>query len=155
MLEVLLPFDGSPAALHAVRCVARDRGLAAMRVRLVNVQRVIVDAEMRHAQRSLVRFHRNRGEALLHPARAILEGFGVEHRVEVVFGPVVQAIVRAAEERGCDLVVMGTRNRPPWLELLTRSVSRRVAALTRVPVVRIALPRGSARRLPRVAQASA
>jgi nucleotide-binding universal stress UspA family protein len=65
----------------------------------------------------------------------MLEAHHVRYDAEVAFGPPVPVITRLAEERGCDLIVMGTRARHPLLEFFTRSVSARVRRTSRVPVM--------------------
>ena len=133
--RVLLPFDGSRASLHAVRHVARSlEGLDA-KVLLLNVQQVVVDAEMLYAARSIAHVHRQEGEALLRPAMAILERHGIRHEAEVAFGPPAAVIARLAEERHYALIVMGTRARNPIVEFFARSVAVRVRRKTRVPVM--------------------
>ena len=133
--KILLPFDGSPASLHAARHVARNlEGLDAS-VLLVNVQRVVIDAEMLHAARSIADLHRRDGEDVLRIGMSILEDHGVRHEAEISFGPPVPVIVRLAEERGCDLIVMGTRARHPIVEFLARSIASRVTRRSRVPVM--------------------
>jgi nucleotide-binding universal stress UspA family protein len=138
-LKVLLPFDGSAAALNAARYAARNlEGLEA-RVLLVNVQRVLVDAEMLHAARGIAQLHRLEGEEILRPACELLDSAGIAYDAEVAFGSPARVIVRMAEERGCDLIAIGKRGRHPLVEALTGSVSRRVAANATVPVMQIAL----------------
>jgi nucleotide-binding universal stress UspA family protein len=144
-MKILFPFDGSRASLHAARHVARNlEGLDAT-VLLVNVQRLLVDAEMLHAARSIANLHRHEAEQLLRDAMAIFDAHGIRYEAEVAFGPPVPVIVRMAEERGCDLVVMGTRARHPLLEFFTRSVTSRVRRNSRVPVM---LVRDEDRRTP-------
>ena len=141
-LKVLVPFDGSAAAHHALRYVARNlEGLEAS-VLLVNVQRVLVDAEMLHATRSIAQIHRAEAEAILRPACELLDSAGAQYEAEVAFGQPARAIARMAEERGCDLIVMGTRGRGGMLGALRRSTTERVADRTSVPVMRLPLPAG-------------
>lgn len=138
-LKVLLPFDGSAAARHGLRYVARNlEGLEA-RVLVVNVQRVLVDAEMLHATRSIAQIHRAEAEAILRPACELLAAAGVQFDAEVAFGQPARAIARMAEAHGCDLIVMGTRGRGGLLGALRRSVTERVANRATVPVMRIPL----------------
>ena len=133
--KVLLPSDGSPAALQAVRHVARNlEGLDA-KVLLLNVQRVYVDAEMLHLGRTILNLHHDEGEAVLRPSAEILAASGIEYHAQVGFGPVAEMIVHTAEKAGCDAIVMGTRARHPLVELLTRSVPARVLRRSRIPVM--------------------
>jgi nucleotide-binding universal stress UspA family protein len=141
-LKVLLPFDGSAAALNALRYVGRNLAGLDARVLLANVQRVYIDAEMLHAAHSLAQLHRVEGEAILRSAGELLELAGVEYEAEVAFGHPMRAIARLAEERGCDLIVMGTRGRAGLLGALRPSMADRVADRASVAVMRIPLPAG-------------
>lgn len=147
---VLLPFDGSPAALEAVRHVARGSVAPGRKVLLVNVQSVYIDAEMVHAARPMIDFHRREGEAVLGPAIEILQAAAVDFDAEVVFGPPVPAIVRLARERGCELIVMGTRAPHPMAAIFTRSVASRVVRRSNVPVTLVHYEEGSRNPLPPV-----
>ena len=141
-LKVLLPFDGSAAAHHALRYIARNLGGLEARVLLANVQRVHVDAEMLHSARYLAELHRVEAEATLRPACELLESAGVQYDAEVAFGQPARVIARLAEAHGCDLIVMGTRGRGGLLGALRRSMTDRVADRAGVPVMRIPLSAG-------------
>ena len=133
-IKVLLPTDGSPAALQAVRHVARKLEGAPAKVLLLNVQQVYVDAELLHMGRPILEMHHADGEAALRESAEILAASGIEHHAQVGFGPVVDVIVHTAEKAKSDAIVMGTRARHPLVELVTRSVPARVLRSSRVPV---------------------
>jgi len=145
--KVLLPSDGSPAATHAARYAARNLQGRDASVLLLNVQPVYVDAEMLHMGRAIVEIHRNDGEAALREAAGILAAAGIEHRAEIAFGPVAQAIAHAAKHAGSDAIVMGTRARHPAVELFARSTPSRVLRHAEVPVMLVRYePKRSAER---------
>jgi nucleotide-binding universal stress UspA family protein len=50
-------------------------------------------------------------------------------------GPVAEAIVAIAEERGCDFVLMGSYRYAPWLESMIGGVLERVLRSGRLPVL--------------------
>jgi nucleotide-binding universal stress UspA family protein len=58
----------------------------------------------------------------------------MEGKVIVERGPVAQAIVKAASDRGCDLIVLGSKGRTELKDLLIGSVAQRVATLADMPV---------------------
>jgi universal stress protein A len=62
---------------------------------------------------------------------------GVTVTTEVRVGKPAQTIVEAVEERGCDLVVMGTHGRSGVAHLLIGSVAERVVRSARCPVLTV------------------
>jgi nucleotide-binding universal stress UspA family protein len=70
---------------------------------------------------------------------------GVEYRVEE--GDPAGEIVRAAQEVGCDLIVMGTHGRAGLDHLLTGSMAEQVIQTAPCPVMTVKLPRAQAGRV--------
>jgi nucleotide-binding universal stress UspA family protein len=68
-------------------------------------------------------------------ARAYLERHGLAADYVVGRGPVAEAIVAIAEERGCDFVLMGSYRYAPWLESMIGGVLERVLRSGRLPVL--------------------
>jgi nucleotide-binding universal stress UspA family protein len=73
--------------------------------------------------------------ATLADARAYLERHGLVADYVEGRGPVAEAIVATAEERGCDVVLMGSYRYAPWLETMIGGVLERVLRSGRVPVL--------------------
>ena len=67
-------------------------------------------------------------------ARVLLEA-GVDVEVEVLEGPPADAILRVADVRQCDLILMGSRGRGTLASLLLGSVSLRVLGHAHIPVM--------------------
>lgn len=111
-MKILLPVDGSAAALAAVRHALAlvQEGLRADFV-LVNVQEpaslyemvVVHDADVIEKLRS------DAGAELLAPAEALLEGAGLSYESEVAGGQPATLLVELLENYGCEAVVMGAR----------------------------------------------
>ena len=74
-------------------------------------------------------------EALLDTARAKLAERGVEAETVLGVGDPAEAIVQLAEERGADLIVVGTREPGTWERLLGHSVSAAVQRHARCDVL--------------------
>lgn len=68
-------------------------------------------------------------------AGAYLEGLGVRAELVSVSGPVADAIVRVAEERGCDVLFLGSHSRLRWLEEVLGGVLDEVIERTELPIV--------------------
>jgi nucleotide-binding universal stress UspA family protein len=68
-------------------------------------------------------------------ARAYLERHGLAADYVEGRGPVAEAIVAIAEERGCDFVLMGSYRYAPWLESMIGGVLERVLRSGRLPVL--------------------
>jgi len=68
-------------------------------------------------------------------ARSYLERHGLQADYVERRGPVAEAIVATAEERGCDLILMGSYRYAPWLESMLGGVLERVLRTARVPVL--------------------
>jgi hypothetical protein len=70
-------------------------------------------------------------------AVALATKAGVSFETRLVRGQVAQAIVKAADDRKCDLIVLGSKGRSALRDLLIGSVAQRVVALADVPVTLI------------------
>ncbi len=112
MMKILLPVDGSPDALAAVRYALRlvQGGLAAEMV-LVNVQVPASLYEVVTAQDAEVieQVRSSAGADLLAPAEALLQASGLSWESEVVGGYPSTMLTEVLENYGCDMVVMGAR----------------------------------------------
>jgi nucleotide-binding universal stress UspA family protein len=109
-MKILLPVDGSPAALAAVRHALRWReaGLNASFV-LINVQEPpsLYEVVVAHDAEVLSDVRRAAGADLLAPAEALLEAAGAEWESEVAGGEPANLLVELLENYGCDAVVVG------------------------------------------------
>ena len=140
MLKVLVPVDGSPNSLHAVRRVIsefpKNRG---MEVHLLNVQapfsKHIAQFTSRKNRDS---FHHDEAEKALRPIREALERSGVPHTVHIAVGSKAELIAETAQSLRCDHIVMSTARKNSLTRMLEASVTNRVLELTTVPVEVIA-----------------
>ena len=112
MLKILLPVDGSPAALAAVGHALglRREGLPAAFV-LVNVQEPASLYEMvvAHDADVIARMRSLAGAETLAPAEALLEHSGAAVETEVAGGSPAALLLELLENYQCDAVVMGAR----------------------------------------------
>ena len=136
MTKILLPTDGSPNSLNAVRHVVnRFVENSNLEVHLLHVRQPFsqhiarfVSAPQRAA------FHREKAELALAPARELLGRFGVPHTDHVELGPRAETITRVAERLGVSEIVMSTARKNSLTRLLEDSVSHRVIETASMPV---------------------
>ena len=111
-MKILLPVDGSPQALEAVRHAASLalQGLKASFV-LVNVQEPVSLYELMvvHDTEAIDRLRRAAGADLLAPAEALLEAAGLSYESEAAGGDPQHTLLELAEQYGCAAIVMGAR----------------------------------------------
>jgi nucleotide-binding universal stress UspA family protein len=134
--RVLVPVDGSPNCLCAVRHVIKQfMNNTPMEIHLLNVQRPF----SRHiaqfsSGRSRREFHRDRAERVLAPAKQMLDGYGIPCSVHAEVGDKVGVIAGTARRLHCDRIVMSTTRRYSLTRLAEDAVARSVVELTTIPV---------------------
>jgi YjbE family integral membrane protein len=136
MLKVLVPVDGSPNALRAVRhAIDEYRRHHELELHLLNVQ----PRFSRHISRFVGRqdleaWHRERADAALAPARDLLAQSDVPHHLHQAVGDRAREICRAAERLGVHHIVMGTARKNSITRMLEDSATNKVLEATPVPV---------------------
>ena len=138
-MKVLLATDGSKHALDAIESFV-DR-LAWFReppaVELVHVHLPIpVGRAVAWAGKEAVeRYYAEEADAALAPAKDLLARREIAFHAAKLVGEPGHEIVRHAEAAGCDLIVVGTRGHGAMANLVMGSVTTKVIALARVPVL--------------------
>jgi nucleotide-binding universal stress UspA family protein len=132
-VPLLLPFDGSPAALRAVELLAGYRGAASLAITALNVQArpVTIWPESMLDAREVEAALLEAGAEELRPALARLPG--AEGVVRLGFP--ADSIVREAPSLGAGLIVMGTRGHGALHGFPLGSVALRVAHGSPVPTL--------------------
>jgi YjbE family integral membrane protein len=138
--RVLLAVDSSEGALRAVRQLLSLRNDlregAALAVHLLNVQRPLSGDVTRFVPgQSVEGYHRERAEAALAPARAVLDAAGLAHQDHQRVGDPGATIADAARDLGCDLIVMGARGLGTHTAALLGSVAQSAIEHAGVPVL--------------------
>ena len=139
MKKILVPMDGSSAAMRALKqAVALARLSPGASIHLVHAhEEPLVYGEIavyvpREKMESLQRQH---SEALLAPAEAELKAAGVACTKDVLSGSIGQVIAAHAERLGCELIVMGRHGKTALGDLLVGSVAQKVLRATKLPVM--------------------
>lgn len=142
MHKVLVPFDGSVHARHALDYVINLAGQVArpLEVHVLNVQSspiaygdYLAPDMIEGVRAGLI----NEAAGVLDKASAQLNASGITHETHVDLGNVAEQIGEAVKKLGCDTVVMGTRGLGSFGGLLLGSVANRVIHDVSVPVVLI------------------
>jgi len=133
--NILLAVDGSDGALKAARAAAELAQLTKATLRIViaydpipaylgepNLQ-VAVDARMKEA------------DAILERTLKVVGTIPGEIHTEILEGPAADAILRVAETRGSDLVVMGSRGLGQFASLLLGGQAQKVVTHAPCPVL--------------------
>jgi nucleotide-binding universal stress UspA family protein len=150
-MKMLVPVDGSQAALAPVEHVARlARQGVRVEVLLVNVQPRMhrhIARFTRRADREALRAERSR--TAMAEAIERLGAAGVPLTAVSELGRPAERIAAAARAQSVDEIVMGTGRHPIWLRWPNPSIAERLIELTDIPVT--VLARGRAGMLERYA----
>ena len=132
MGAVLVPFDGSPAALRALRH-ATTLGAS---IHIVNVQ-VKADSPallLHRTQEEIDHHQRDYGAAQLADARKLLDEARVPYTQHVRIGEPAEEIARLCASERIDQIVMGTRGMSAIGNWVLGSTSTKIIHLANVPV---------------------
>ena len=139
MHRILLPVDGSEAALRAVDHVLKKVGLYKdpAEIHLLNVQLALRKGVTEFvSQQQLDSYHHDEGIKDLASARAKLDAAKVPYQFHIGVGEEPAAVVaHYAQDKKCDQVVMGTRGLSSVAGILLGSVTIKVIHLVDVPVL--------------------
>ena len=161
--HVLVPTDLSDPANHALRCAIEEATLHRAKVTVLHVLPEKSATEVYYVARpggggasqeavdpsgggplrgfalsepQVVRH--DPGEVARTQLQDLIRGeFKGQWEVEVATGNAADTIVRVAQERGADLIVMGTHGRTGLQHVLLGSVAEKVVRLARCPVLTI------------------
>lgn len=133
--KILLATDGSSHAEEALKyarnLASRDRAQVIVVHAFAPVPSYLGEP---WGDRAIAR-HVAAGHEVANEAAQRLQEAGLEVIVKVLEGPPADAILRVADVRRCDLIVMGSRGHGTLASLLLGSVSHRVLAHAQVPVM--------------------
>lgn len=145
-MKILLPIDGSPAALEAVKFAIRlaGDGLNTTAV-LANVQEhaSLYELMVAHDPQVIEQVSADAGANILKPAQALLQDAGIAFESEIAIGDPAHTLVDILENYGCDLVVMGARGTSTLRSALMGSVSNELLHAAGVPVMIVKSPEDS------------
>jgi nucleotide-binding universal stress UspA family protein len=136
MLKVLIPVDGSPNGLLAVRHVIHEyQRHHDLEIHLLNVQ----PRFSRHVARFVSRhdrdaWHSDKAQLAMAGSSDLLSRAGVPCHPQWIVGELATEICRCAQRLGVHYIVMGTSRKNSITRMLEDSVTTRVLEATTVPV---------------------
>lgn len=155
-MKILVPVDGSPLSLDALRHALWlvKQGLPA-ELLLANVQAPasLYEIVVAHDPDVINDVRTGAGAHLLESARELCRSAGVPFECEVVAGDPVRALCELAEERGCVQIVVGVHGKGALATALLGSVPHALAHAAPVPVTLVKSPERAA--VPRAAAGTA
>ena len=133
---VLVPVDGSPSSLLAVRRIVRDYPQEGpLDLHLLYVRPILSQYVMRFVSRqALASWHQEQARKALRASKALLAQNCIPFVEHVEHGPSAEVIVAAAKRLKCDLIVMGTARKNSLTRMLESSVTNEVLEETPIPV---------------------
>jgi nucleotide-binding universal stress UspA family protein len=136
--KIFVPFDDSSCAQRALRHaadMAQRHGNCSLHVAHAHDEPWIYGEIAVYSQReTLQRQQRERSEAVLASADAILKDCGVPYEKEIIVGPVASTLVERVQALGCDSIVMGTRGLSAIGDILLGSTATKIVHLSDKPV---------------------
>lgn len=132
--KILVPMDGSPSALRALKHAARRKNRDGLiQLVVLNVQAGLPAS--RHVTRRMIsEYQAAQAETQLKAAREFIAARKLDAECYLRTGEVAATIVAVARETGCGEIVMGARGLGRVAGLVLGSVTSKVVHLSPVPV---------------------
>jgi nucleotide-binding universal stress UspA family protein len=139
MLKILLPVDGSECSTRAARRLVENLSaykkrpaidLLAVHLPVPKVPRMnlVVSKEM------LDEYYNAEFEAMLAPARKVLDAAGIKYAVHQHVGPIAESIAANAKKLGSTGIYMGTRGMSAVANVVLGSTATKVVHAAQIPV---------------------
>ena len=137
-MRVLFSYDGSECSDRAAKFI-----LATLRKQVPSLELDVIHVDMPMLDRvvaalgeeTVARLHRENADLVLKGLRTRFKRAGLEYTETLATGPVAGKIAERAEKGRFDLVVMGSHGRSAAGNLFLGSVTTRVLADCKVPVL--------------------
>jgi len=139
-MKILLAVDGSKNSMDAVECLiahsAWYREMPTVELvtvhlpvpKLPNLNKVV-------GRNQLKRYYEEEGEANLARAARRLAGAAIAFEKRILVGGIAESIAKHADQRGCDLIMIGTRGMSATANALLGSTATKLLQIATVPVL--------------------
>ncbi len=139
MRKLFVPIDSSDNAIraldYAIR-LAKEGGQIELRLAYAHTPPVIYgEIAIYESEEKAIELQKRHGEDILRPALEKAKAGGIPFTSEILVGDVPKVLVKDAEDRGCDAIVMGTRGMSAMGNLVMGSIATKVIHLTKLPVI--------------------
>jgi nucleotide-binding universal stress UspA family protein len=140
-MKILLPVDGSKSSINACKYVAKLSAELKSKcvVTLINVHD---DVGLNHVKQFVAKsvvddYLREVSEKELKPAQKALDVAGIKYTIVIKRGNISQEIIDLANKEKMDLIVMGSKGRSSFVDMIMGSIAQKIVAGAKQPVVLI------------------
>jgi nucleotide-binding universal stress UspA family protein len=136
--KVLVATGGSPWSEKAVQYavgLAQDYDLRLVILHVITDAPPYFIAEAGASVDQVLEGSEEVGRGILAEAVQRADEVGIERETELAWGRVPEVVCRVAQERGCDLIVVGSRGLTGFKRLMLGSISNAVASKAPCPVL--------------------
>jgi nucleotide-binding universal stress UspA family protein len=137
--HILIPTDGSELAEHGVAhglALAKSLGAKASVIFVVEPLSEMTGPHFLQALATYIELRKEQAKSVLDRAANAAKEAGVPcETIQVENGQPHQAIIAAAQDKGCDLIVMSSHGRSGLSMLLIGSVTNKVLTHAKTPVL--------------------
>lgn len=138
MRKLLVPIDKSDSATRALQYaidIAKKNGDVELHIVNAHDQPIIYgEIAVYMTEEKAQELLKEHSEDILRSAMEMTKSAGVKATSEVLIGDVARAIVKYAEDKYCDGIIMGTRGMGAIGNLVMGSIATKVIHLTKLPV---------------------
>jgi nucleotide-binding universal stress UspA family protein len=138
-MKILLPVDGSKSSVNACKYVAKLSADIKSKC-VVTLISVHDDVGLAHVKQFVAKsvvddYLREISEKELKPAQKVLEAAGIKHSMVIKYGNVSAEIIDLANKEKMDLIVMGSKGRSGFVDMIMGSIAQKIVAGAKQPVV--------------------
>lgn len=138
-MKFLVAVDGSKSSLSATRYAAKLAS-AVRGNNHVTLLSVHDDSALKlfkgYVPKGVIGdYLRELSEKDLAPSQKALDKAGIAHDMAIRFGDIAEQILEEIKSSGCDIIVLGSKGRGAFKNLLVGSVAQKVAAGASIPVL--------------------